>query len=66
MNGQRFDIATNCEKWGVFENEYIVFYNQAFTDLCKSGGFSRKSFLSWADKEGLIKTNKAKLQKIRE
>ena len=21
MNGQRFDIATNCEKWGVFENE---------------------------------------------
>lgn len=32
MNGQRFDIATNCEKWGVFENEYIVFYNQAFTD----------------------------------
>lgn len=63
MNGQRFDIATNCEKWGVFENEYIVFYNQAFTDLCKSGGFSRKSFLSWADKEGLIKTNKGEVTK---
>lgn len=65
MNGQRFDIATNCEKWGVFENDYIVFYNQAFTDLCKAGGFSRKSFLSWADKEGLIKTDKDRNTKIK-
>lgn len=65
MNGQRFDIATNCEKWGVFENDYIVFYNQAFTDLCKAGEFSRKSFLSWADKEGLIKTDKDRNTKIK-
>lgn len=56
MNGQRFDIGTNCEKWGLIEQGYAIFYNQAFDELCRSGGFSKKSFLSWADREGLIQT----------
>ena len=29
-------------------------YNQAFNDLCESGRFSKKSFLSWASKNGIV------------
>lgn len=65
MNGQRFDMSTGCEKWGAFENGYVVFYGQAFEELCKAGGFSKKSFLSWADKEGLIQTQGGRLTKIK-
>lgn len=57
MNEQRFEIGANCEKWGLIENGYAIFYGQAFDDLCKDGGFSKKSFLSWADKEGLLQTD---------
>lgn len=68
MNGQRFDAVTNCEKWGIIENGYAVMYNQAFSDLCESGKFSKKSFLSWASKNGVIQTdgkgNPTKLKKL--
>lgn len=63
MNGQRFDESTNCEKWGLIEHGYAIFYNQAFEELCKSGGFSKKSFLSWADREGIIQTQGDRLTK---
>ena len=68
MNGQRFDTVTNCEKWGTIESGYAVMYNQAFSDLCESGRFSKKSFLSWASKNGVIQTdtkgNPTKLKKL--
>lgn len=54
MNQQRFDDETKIEKWGVMQDEYAVIYNAAFDELCKSGGFSKKSFLSWAGKKELI------------
>lgn len=69
MNQTRFDSSTNIEKWGIIEkvesNVYAVFYNQAFDDLCKAGGFSRKSFLSWADRKGLLQTQAGKLTKVK-
>lgn len=46
MNHQRFDAETKVEKWGILENGYAIIYNQAFKELCKSGGFSDKAFLS--------------------
>lgn len=68
MNEQRFDAATNCEKWGVLERDYAVMYNQAFDDLCTSGRFSKKSFLTWASKNGIVQMdsrgNPTKLKKI--
>ena len=68
MNGQRFDISTNCEKWGIIEDDYAYMYNQAFDELCSSGGFSKKSFLSWAARNHLvqsdIKGNPTKQKKI--
>lgn len=67
MNQSRFDIQTNIEKWGIIENGYAVFYNQAFDELCRAGGFSKKSFLSWADRNNKIQTqsgNPTKVKKI--
>lgn len=54
MNNNRFDASSNCEKWGTLEDGYAIFYNQAFDELCRSGGFSKKSFLSWAGRNGAI------------
>ncbi len=68
MNGTRFDAYTNCEKWGIIENGYAFFYNQAFEELCKSGGFSKRSFLSWGVKKKVVeadsKGNPTKQKKI--
>ena len=68
MNGQRFDISTNCEKWGIIEDGYAYMYNQAFDELCTSGGFSKKSFRSWAARNHLVqsdsKGNPTKQKKI--
>ena len=57
MNGQRFDAVSSCEKWGAIENGYAVIYNQAFDELCASGKFSKKSFLSWALKNNLVQSD---------
>ena len=57
MNGQRFDMTSNCEKWGILENGYAFMYNQAFGELCASGGFSKKSFLSWAARNKIIQSD---------
>ena len=55
MNPARFDIQNeNVEKWGVIENGYAIIYTTAFTALCKDGGFSKASFLSWASRKDLL------------
>ncbi len=54
MNGMRFDDDTNCEKWGIIKDGYAVFYTQSLDELCKIGGFSKKAFLSWANKKNLL------------
>ncbi len=57
MNGTRFDAGTACEKWGIVENGYVFFYNQAFDELCRNGGFSKRSFLSWGVKKKVVETD---------
>lgn len=74
MNDQRFDYDTKCEKWGRIENskdgksEIAYLYNKAVNELCQNGGFSKKSFLSWCAKNGLVETDSkgqpSKLKKI--
>lgn len=58
MNRTRFD-ATNVgyEKWGIIENGYVFFYGQAFEELCRSGGYSKRSFLSWGVKRKVVETD---------
>lgn len=65
MNAQRFDAFSPGEKWGARESDYAIFYNQAFKELCKSGGFSDKSFLSWAHKKGLLKTQGDRFTRVK-
>lgn len=58
MNPARFDDKVeNVEKWGTIENGYAIIYATAFTSLCKEGGFSRTSFLSWANRKGIIQAD---------
>ncbi|MFI3171417.1 MAG: DUF927 domain-containing protein [Eubacteriales bacterium] len=66
MNNQRF-IGMNsvCEQWGVVNEGYAIFYNSAFDQICKDGGFSKKSFLSWANKKKLIQTQGDRLTKVK-
>lgn len=65
MNAQRFDMETNCEKWGVLEPKYAVIYPQALKELCKHGNFSDKAFLSWGIKQGIILTDKGRESKVK-
>lgn len=47
------------------EKGVAIIYNQAFKELCKSGGFSDKAFLSWADRKGLIETQGGRMTKVK-
>lgn len=72
MNEQRFDYETHCEKWGVLEPpnaecefRLAIFHCNAFEQLCEEGGFSKKSFLSWAKKKDLIITEDGRTTKVK-
>lgn len=68
MNPARFDVdVENVEKWGIIEDGYAVIFATAFSALCQSGGFSRASFLSWANRKELLQTEKSgkKLDKVK-
>lgn len=65
MNGSRFDGTSGIEKWGTIEDGYAYFYPQAFEDLCKAEGFSKKSFLSWADRKELLLTESGRNTKLK-
>lgn len=68
INSERFNpLGVTTEKWGLIENEYAIIYNNVMDAMCRKGGFSKKSFLSWAAKNGLLQTqagNPTKVKKI--
>lgn len=43
------------EIWGAIEDGYVIIHNNIFKRMCEAGNFSGKSFLSWADRNGLLK-----------
>ena len=50
----------------MLEDGYAIFYTLAFDELCQSGGFSKKSFFSWAERKGLIqKVSQGKNTKLK-
>lgn len=66
MNKFKPDLRTGeykGEMWGLIENGYVVILKNAFNRICEKGNFSSKSFLSWADKRGLIDTAKGRKDK---
>ncbi len=65
MNASRFDNTSGFEKWGTIDKGYAYFYPQAFEDLCKDAGFSKKSFLSWAERKGCLDSDKGRTTKVK-
>lgn len=66
MNPARFDTDNeNVEKWGMVKDGYAVFYVTAFAGICKDGGFSRASFLAWANRKGLLETDQNRTDKLK-
>lgn len=66
MNPARFDTDNeNVEKWGVIKDGYALFYVTAFTGICKDGGFSRASFLAWANRKGMLETDQSRTDKLK-
>lgn len=66
MNPARFDEDNeNVEKWGVIEDGYAIIINSAFDSICKEGKYSKKAFLSWAEKKGLLQTQNGNLTKVK-
>lgn len=66
INGAKFDPDSQTnEKWGLLEHGYAVIYNNVFDSICRKGGFSKKAFLSWADKNGLLQTQGGQLTKVK-
>ncbi|MGL6218361.1 MAG: DUF927 domain-containing protein [Lacrimispora sphenoides] len=65
MNPARFNEDNeNMEKWGVIESGYAIIYTTAFTALCRDGGFSKASFLSWASRKDLLQADGIKSRKV--
>ena len=57
-NKGRFDPRNeNIEQWGVIEDNYVLMISNALSRLCKEEGYSRLSFLKWANDKGLIQGN---------
>jgi Superfamily II helicase and inactivated derivatives len=57
-NKGRFDPRNeNIEQWGVIEDNYVLMISTALSRLCKEEGYSRLSFLKWANDKGLIQGN---------
>lgn len=61
-----FDYEANVDQWGPSLEEWVIqpdevgdfymyFYPVPFVKMLKSGGFSRKTFVAWADRRGLLK-----------
>lgn len=65
VNSDRFNVSSNGEHWGVFEEGYAVIYNNIFDEICRKGGFSKKAFLSWANKKGLLKAEMGRTSKTK-
>ncbi len=66
INRSKFDtMSQTAEKWGTIEHGYAIIYNNVFDSICKKGGFSKKAFLSWADRNDLIQAQNGRLTKVK-
>lgn len=66
INAAKFNpMIETSETWGCTENGYAVIYNNIFDNMCKKGGFSKKSFLSWAERKNLLQTDSGRYNKVK-
>lgn len=57
MNSFRFDANCQTERWGTVDDCYAVIYPTVFDKLCRSEGYSKKSFISWAVKKEIVQAD---------
>lgn len=57
MNSFRFTNDCQTEKWGTVDGDYAVIYPTVFERLCRAEGYSKKSFISWAGKKGIVQVD---------
>ena len=57
MNSFRFTDDCQTEKWGTVDGDYAVIYPTVFERLCRAEGYSKKSFISWAGKKGIVQVD---------
>ena len=61
INQAKFDPLTQTnEIWGVIKDDTAIILSNAFDNILEKKGFSRRSFLSWAEKNKLIETQAGK------
>lgn len=63
MNSNRFDATGGIEKWGFIKDGKVCFYIPAFEDLLESKKYSKKTFLSWAIKKGIVEAENRRTTK---
>lgn len=59
-NPSRFDLTVNTEQWGLIKDGLVYLLPKALESICKSGSFSKSSFISWAYSHALLDTDKGK------
>jgi len=65
-NSERFDgREASGEVWGEISGEHIYIVKSVFNDKMKAAGFDPQSFLSWAQRKGLIATDAASDRKTK-
>lgn len=57
MNSFRFTDDCQTERWGMVDGDYAVIYPTVFERLCKMEGYSKKSYISWAGKKGIVQVD---------
>lgn len=63
MNQNRFEADGVGEKWGVIEDDYVIFIPVALEQLCTEQKRDKTSFLEWAYKNNLLLTDSGKKTK---
>lgn len=59
----QFGENSSFECWGTFDEGYVIIIKNIFDKICKSGGYSSRGFLNWADKKGHLLTSKTRKEK---
>lgn len=62
-NQRHFNDEPNVDQWGVKEDNVIYIVRSTFDDILRSQGFSPSSFLTWAERNRKIVTDKSGKQK---
>jgi hypothetical protein len=52
------------EVWGCIDNGYVIIHDLIFKGMCERGNFSKKSFLTWADRNNLLIKDKDKKSRV--